>query len=197
MSGLASFSGEEFVRHELVLPTIDYDNIAPVPALPEDPELRARFLGIIEKRARIIDATAPYKDAPVISGSQELTTLSGVRGTAEELAGHLTLAQYCGYAGRAGLMRLLDMHTDELARYEAQAKIEGILIASGPARVSVAFSPYSGYMAAATREGLVRKLGYQPLGVLSDTSAFDARYGIIGREQNIYRQIARQANQAG
>ncbi len=167
----------EILSPDLVLPAIDFYNIAAAPPLPEDPKERAEFFERLDQRQAIINATSLPKDIWAISNVVE---------RAEELAPTLSIIKY---GGATGLMGLLDAHTDRIPKDEAQSKLQHVLIASGPARVSIAFSPFSGAMHNEIRDRIVAKLGYQPIGTaLSDTTEFDRQHG-IGPKPGIIQRI--------
>jgi hypothetical protein len=76
-------------------------------------------------------------------------------------------------------------------REEAQRKIENVLISAGSARVTSAFSPYSGYgILPVIRQSLVSKLGYEPLATgLADTTQFDIEHGLVKTPKRMIRGL--------
>lgn len=152
----------------MVLPAIKYDEIAPAPKPVVDPRERAELLGLMHQRAGVLERTAVRKD---------LLVMGDVYERAEELAGQLGIM---AYTGATGLLGLINVETDSMPRDDAQHRIERILIASGAARVLLAFTPGTGYgVLSEVRTNLVHKLGYEPIGTqLADTTEFDKQHGI-------------------
>jgi hypothetical protein len=187
------------IRPGLSLPAIDHNHPQPMPSLPEDPDLLAQYNANIEKRAAIIDSKAELRqildgdavvmDRPTFSDILEHYYVEG-QGV-ELIAGRLTMDQY---AGEEGLITYLFARTNAIAARgdqasidEAQSIIERTLIASGPERVSVAFSSR---IPEAVRKILVKNLGYEPLGTdLANTTDFDVRNGILSEQKLRYGQF--------
>ena len=153
---------------DLVLPPIDYEHIEIVPPLPHDSNERTAFLELLDLRAEAIQNDSAFEG--VLAAADLLER-------AEELAGQLELLSY---AGATGLMGHINTETDVMNREAAQKRVERILIESGPARISVAFSPYSRFaIFPSLRQSLVSKLGYEPLTTgLADAAEFDRQHGI-------------------
>lgn len=158
----------------VILPEPDYGHIEPVPVIEGVAALQ-KHLVLMNKRAAALDAESEDIKFP---GVFEVTPahIRFIRETATDMAGRANLQSY------KWLMRYLSQATSEMPIAEAQQRIEGVLLASGPARVSIAFSPYSPYpyrLGSDQRHELVSRLGYEPLTTdLADTRAYDAAHNI-------------------
>jgi hypothetical protein len=158
-----------------VLPPIDYEHIEPAPGLPADASEREACLGRLGQLAMLIDSEATVKNLREIANSDPPWET-------EKLASQVNLL---AFAGPSGLLAHIDQETsldkagssDLVDRNKVQRIIERILIASGPARVTVAFSPDSEHAVSPdTRRSLVGKLGYEPLTTsLADTTEYEEK----------------------